>query len=78
MRINIIGTTDQITIEDWYDGQAQQLEEIQASDGLILANNQIDQLVSAMASFNIPDAGELTLSSDLQEQLAPALAVAWA
>lgn len=77
LRINIIGTSDQVTIEDGYDGQAQQLEEIQASDGFSLANNQVDQLVSAMASFNIPDAGELTLSSDLQEQLAPILVASW-
>jgi Ca2+-binding RTX toxin-like protein len=77
LRINIIGTQDQVTLANWYDGATYQVEEIQASDGLVLANNQLDQLVQAMASFNPPAVGELSLSDEQQQQLAPVLAASW-
>jgi Ca2+-binding RTX toxin-like protein len=77
LRIHVIGTQDQVTIANWYEGTASQVEEIQASDGHILANNQVDQLVQAMASFNPPVPGELSLSDDQQQQLAPVLAASW-
>ncbi len=78
IRIDVIGTSDRVSIAGWYKGPGHQVEEIQAADGLSLANGQIDQLAAAMASFNPPVAGELTLSSEQQEQLAPVLAAAWA
>jgi Ca2+-binding RTX toxin-like protein len=77
LRINVIGSQDQVTIANWYNGTTSQVEEIQASDGLILANNQIDQLVQAMASFNPPAAGEFSLSNDQQQQLTHVLAASW-
>jgi len=53
------------------------VEEIQATDGHILFNNQIDQLIQAMASFNRPPIGELSLTDEQQQQLAPVLAASW-
>ncbi len=75
--IQVIGTLDQVTIYDWYQTEDKQIEAIQSADGLSLANNQIDILVSAMAAFNPPPAGELNLSASQQEQLAPVLASTW-
>jgi len=43
---------DQITIQSWYSGSAYQIEQIKATDGSVLLNTQIEQLIQAMASFS--------------------------
>jgi hypothetical protein len=51
LQIKLHGTTDQVTIEDWYsDSAAAQVETIQAG-GQTLLNTQVDQLIQAMAQF---------------------------
>jgi len=76
--IQVIGTQDIVTIQDWYTVSGSQLEIITASDGLSLTANQVEQLVSAMAAFTPPASGELTLSDDVRDQLVPMLVPGWA
>jgi Ca2+-binding RTX toxin-like protein len=52
LRISLHGTTDQVTIQNWYGGATNQTETIQAGNGQTLFNTQIDQLIQAMASFS--------------------------
>jgi Haemolysin-type calcium binding protein related domain len=77
LTIDYIGSNDQITIDDWYLGDAYELDEVHASGQVLLAN-QVDQLVAAMASFS---AGEPTSLDDLttqqQSDLNTAIAAAW-
>jgi Ca2+-binding RTX toxin-like protein len=51
LRIALYGTSDQVTIQDWYSGTANQTELIQAGNGQQLLSNQVDQLIQAMAGF---------------------------
>ena len=51
LRVSVHGTTDQVTIQNWYLGTANQVETIQAGNGQHLLNNQVQQLIQAMASF---------------------------
>ncbi len=51
LRIALYGSTDQMTIANWYGGATNQLETIKASNGLQLVNTQVDQLIQAMAAF---------------------------
>ncbi|NGZ98294.1 MAG: hypothetical protein CV089_19580 [Nitrospira sp. WS110] len=51
LRVAIYGTSDQVTIENWYLGEAHQVETIQTGNGQILLNTQVDQLIHAMAAF---------------------------
>jgi len=52
LRIALHGTTDRVTIENWYSNPAAaQVETIQAG-GQTLLNTQVDQLIQAMASFS--------------------------
>ncbi|MGE3154314.1 MAG: calcium-binding protein [Nitrospiraceae bacterium] len=51
LRIALYGTSDQITIHNWYDGTSNQTELIVAGNGQQLLNNQVDQLIQAMAGF---------------------------
>ncbi len=77
LQVQIIGTTDSLTIQNWYRGTERQIEEFDAGDGLILLNSQVDQLVQAMAAFTPPASGELELSVDLHDQLDAVLAANW-
>jgi Ca2+-binding RTX toxin-like protein len=51
LRVSIYGTTDQLTIQDWYTSTNNQIETVQAGDGQQLLNTKVDQLIQAMATF---------------------------
>ncbi len=51
LRIALYGTSDQVTIQNWYGGTANQTELIQAGNGQQLLNSQVDQLIQAMAGL---------------------------
>lgn len=77
LKVSIIGTSDSITIEDWYSGANYQVEEFRAADGSMLLQGQVHQLVDAMAAFAPPASGQLTLQPELQDALAPVIASSW-
>ncbi|MFY4729802.1 calcium-binding protein, partial [Nitrospira sp. BLG_2] len=51
LRLAIHGSTDQVTVKDWYVSNAHRVETIQAGNGEILLSTQVDQLIQAMVSF---------------------------
>lgn len=51
LRLAIHGSTDTVTIENWYAGTANRTETIQAGNGQTLLSTQVDQLIQAMAAF---------------------------
>ena len=52
LRLAVHGSTDQVTIKDWYLSTNHQIETVQAGDGTLLLSMQVDQLIQAMASFS--------------------------
>ena len=48
---SINGTTDSLTLQDWYLGTQYQVEEFRFSNSEVLTNTQVQTLVSAMAGF---------------------------
>lgn len=77
LEVSIIGTTDKIVINDWYLGPANHIERFKTSDGLTLHDNQVDDLVNAMADFDLPDIGETTLPENYVSTLDPLIASLW-
>ena len=77
LEVSIIGTTDKIVINDWYLGSANHIERFKTSDGLTLHDNQVDDLVNAMADFDLPDIGETTLPANYVPALDPLIASLW-
>ncbi|RMG28337.1 MAG: hypothetical protein D6721_08615, partial [Gammaproteobacteria bacterium] len=75
--ISLLGTSDRIRIRNWYLGEDFRVGAIQAGDGRVLFEDQVERLVQAMAGFAPPPAGSLHLSPDLHEALAPVLAASW-
>ncbi|UVT17938.1 MAG: hypothetical protein H8K04_09915 [Nitrospira sp.] len=51
LRLAIHGSTDQVTIQNWYSGPTNQTEMMQAGTGQTLLSTQVDQLIQAMAAF---------------------------
>ncbi|MGH8658773.1 MAG: calcium-binding protein [Gammaproteobacteria bacterium] len=77
LSITVLGGPDGITIQKWYSGSEDRVEEFHTTDGSVLYESQVQQLVQAMAAFDPPAAGETELSPQMREQLDPVLAAAW-
>ncbi|TRO35078.1 HlyJ hemolysin-like protein [Pseudomonas sp. ALS1131] len=74
--IDLSGSEDSITIQDWYANSAQQLDVIRAGGSSLYAN-QVDSLVNAMAAFGAPAGGELDLTAVQRDQLNTIIAANW-
>lgn len=74
--IDVRGSQDSVTVQDWYANPAQRLDAIQAGGSTLYAN-QLDNLVSAMAAFGAPAGGEINLSQVQRDQLNTLIAVNW-
>ena len=77
LEISIIGTGDKTVVQNWYSGSANHIEQIKSGDGKVLLDSQVDALVSAMAGFNPPVAGQISLNQQQQDALQPVLAANW-
>jgi len=80
----VIGTDDKVTISMWSFwnstgswAKAQHIEQFRTADGKVLLDGQVDQLVSAMAAFAPPAAGQLTLPNNYKEALDAVIASNW-
>ncbi|MBH0182963.1 MAG: hypothetical protein HP490_15150, partial [Nitrospira sp.] len=51
LRLSIHGSTDYVTVQNWYTSSSNRTETIQAGNGQVLLSTQVDQLIQAMASF---------------------------
>ncbi|WP_445354229.1 calcium-binding protein [Microbulbifer sp. EKSA008] len=74
--VNLLGSEDQVIVQDWFTDAANQLDTIRTDDAVI-TSSEIEQLVNAMAAFGAPSGGEITLTSEEQEQVNTAIASAW-
>ena len=75
-------TQDIVTLRDWYvgyqyPGSQYHVEQFQTSDGKTLLDSQVQNLVSAMAAFAPPTAGQTTLAANYEAVLTPVLAANW-
>ncbi|MFB0826320.1 calcium-binding protein [Chromobacterium violaceum] len=77
LEVSVIGSADKVIVDNWFVGTANQLETIRAGDGKVLAASQVQTLIDAMAGFNPPAAGQMSLSPDCQSVLQPVLAANW-
>ena len=77
LEVSIIGTSDKLTVQNWYTGSAYHVEQFQTADNHTLLDSQVENLVQAMAAFSPPAAGETTLPPAYQTVLAPVIAANW-
>ncbi len=74
--VQIIGTSDSMTVKDWYLGSANHAEQIKAAGGAnTLLDSQVQNLVNAMSSLAVPTT--TTLSPSYHAQLDTVIAANW-
>jgi Ca2+-binding RTX toxin-like protein len=74
--IDHIGSDDQVRIKNWFSSENNQIEQISAKNA-VLYNNQVINLVNAMALFNAPSGSGAIIPQEVQDQLEPVLAASW-
>lgn len=74
--VSVIGTTDKVTIKNWYVSSNNHVESITAG-GKTLLDGNVNALVSAMSAFTPPAAGQTTLPTSYQTALNPVIAANW-
>ena len=77
LEISLIGTSDKVTVDNWFSGTGHRIEQFRTSSGQTLLSSQVDSLVSAMAAFAPPAAGETALSESYQTALMPVIGSNW-
>ncbi len=70
------GTDDRVSIAHWYDAPANEVDRIEAA-GSVLLNNQVDQLVAAMAAYDVPAGVGTVIPQEIRDELQPLLAENW-
>ena len=74
--VTVAGTDDKVTVNNWYSGDKYELDSIQAGSSVLL-NSQVEQLVAAMASYDVPSGAGAVISQDVVAELQPILAETW-
>ncbi|WP_300454594.1 calcium-binding protein [Accumulibacter sp.] len=77
LQVSVIGTTDSLTIQNWYTGASSHVEQFRTADNKLLLDSRVEALVQAMAAFSPPAAGQTSLPPAYQDALAPVLAANW-
>lgn len=77
LAIDVVGTTDRVTMVDWFTEGNQRVDQIRTSDGWSLAQRDVQQLVDAMAAFSAADAAEARIEPRQLAMLAPVLGTSW-
>ena len=78
LETSIIGTSDKFLFQNWYSGNQYHVEQFKTVDGnKTLLDSQVQNLVSAMAAFSPPAAGQTTLPSNYATTLNPVIAANW-
>ena len=70
------GTNNQANIRDWYSSKNYQLNSIETNADVLL-NTQVDLLVSAMASYDVPLGAGNVIPQDTKEALSVTLSETW-
>lgn len=77
LEVSIIGTTDKLTMTNWYLGSQYHVEQFKTSNGKTLLDSQVQNLVSAMAAFSPPAAGQTTMPANYATSLSPVIVANW-
>jgi NAD/NADP transhydrogenase alpha subunit len=71
-----VGTDDQVNVVNWYQGDGYQLDVIETEFSQ-LQKDRVDQLVNAMAQFDVPTGVGAYIPQDTMDQLEPVLSAVW-
>ncbi|MCV6609154.1 MAG: hypothetical protein OIF55_00115, partial [Amphritea sp.] len=76
LKVQLIGSQDSVTVQNWYSGNAYKVESIETADATI-SSADIEALVQAMAVFDAPSGSGEVIPQNIQDHLQPVLAASW-
>jgi Ca2+-binding RTX toxin-like protein len=74
--VDVIGSNDQIEVNNWYRNENEQLDAIYAGDNMLL-RHQVDQLVSVMAAYTVPSGVDAFIPETVRVELDTTLTTVW-
>ncbi|PTQ89855.1 calcium-binding protein [Agitococcus lubricus] len=77
LKVSVIGTNDSVIIKNWYVSTHHQVEQFQASDGRMLTNLNVQNLVNAMAGMTPPPLGQTEFNAAEHAQYDAVIAANW-
>lgn len=77
LEVTVIGSTDRVVVKNWYAGAHTHVEQFVASDGRVLADTAVQNLVNAMAGLTMPAQGYTELSTAQHAQLDHVIQANW-
>ncbi|WP_162270304.1 S8 family serine peptidase [Bordetella ansorpii] len=77
LQISIIGTSDTFTVSNWYLSGNYHIEQFRTQAGQVLLDTDVQNLVTAMAAFSPPAAGQTAMPQAYRTALAPVIAANW-
>jgi Ca2+-binding RTX toxin-like protein len=78
LKVSVIGTQDDVTVQGWFSSSNARVEKILASDGKTLTAAKVQGLVNAMASFAPPPLGTTSLPASTPASITKVVASSWA
>lgn len=78
LKVSLLGSTDSVTLSNWYTTDAQKVDLIKLNDGHTLSKTAVDQLVNTMAAFNPTAIGSVSTITDLPPSVQNAITANWA
>jgi len=77
LEVSVIGTTDKVTVKDWFNYGDDPIDQFETDGGATLDASDVQSLINAMASFNPPAQGTFDLPVNLANELNDDIAAAW-
>ncbi|TAL22543.1 MAG: hypothetical protein EPO01_08855 [Aquabacterium sp.] len=77
LEIRVLGGSDKLSIDGWFNGAQNHVERFRTLDGHTLTDDGVAVLVAAMARLAPPAMDQSTLPAAYQQVLAPVLASCW-
>ena len=75
--VSVLGSTENLTVKDWFNGLANQVSAFVAGNGQTLSGSNVDQLVQAMAAFSPPTSSQTAYTTAEATNLDPVIAANW-
>ncbi|MBC7950438.1 MAG: cadherin-like domain-containing protein, partial [Rhodospirillaceae bacterium] len=77
LKVSVVGTTDSLTVDAWYNSEQNHVSSFQTNDGHTLAHTQVETLVQAMSTFAPPAQGQTELTTEQHQALDTVIAANW-
>ncbi|MDT3722090.1 calcium-binding protein, partial [Pseudomonas oryzihabitans] len=77
LEVSVIGAADKAVVNYWYLSSEYRVDQFKTSDGKVLLESQVQNLVDKMASFGVDAGAEMSLSQQQKSELNVLLAANW-